>query len=213
MENPPAHAAAEKEKENPKDLITVQPSGNHLMQEQAIDGLLGALELRNGKLDAVSRNDILNATNMLPPTFDHYYRDASGIMKDVYKNLRGVFTKMEQDIVGLPEDEKLYFLFERLWRQKKSVKIILLIEDHDVWKNYMRNMFRGIAQSWEEFDDAQWAYLYGVFCGQFESVLKKWDTVGLKKEYIHECVRLTSIWIEADAMLGETAGDLIGKWV
>ena len=112
---------------------------NHEMLDQALSGLLSSLEKRSGKLYRVTGQDIISSCEINPDAFHYYYRNADGVMEDVYKIIGDIISgvaKESPNFSGNSEEKvrwALMVLFERLRKQPTALKILFQSDDLSFW--------------------------------------------------------------------------------
>jgi len=185
---------------------------NHLMLDQALIGLVGALEKRKGKIDHVSEDDIFAFSPISPPTFIHYYKNADGVLKTVISEVSTLITRVYSQKCSSadgPAEPILTALFKALGSQPRMLKIILMTQPYSFWKKRLSPIVSQVTFSWKPYGSKKWDYLYDCFCQQFDSILRIWQEQEFDQDQLSEHIRLAELWIEADAMIGAAVESLL----
>ena len=180
---------------------------------KALEGLEMALERHSGNIGEVKIEDILAFSNIDPDVLKSLFTDANGLVKVIYKEMGALFLDVEKLLdSGLGSDAVLMSMFKKLKDKSPMLKIIFLLENYSIWRRSLKNITAFLAKGWPKSDTEEWKYLYCNFCCQFQSILEKWSTSEFAEERMRDCIRFVHIWLDADSMINEAAGDLLVDW-
>lgn len=181
---------------------------------KALVGLEKALGIRDGEINKVTTNDILDyAEDVDKEEFEFLFGDPKGLVDDTQKEIEKTFKEADTMLEGLSEEAQLSAIFERFRRNSPMIRVMLLLDKHVFWRGCLKTLAQRLALHWPPAETEAWEYLFTNFCCQFSSVLEKWETSDFSKDHLYDCVRLTQVWLEADGMLGDTVGELLlGSW-
>lgn len=175
---------------------------------KALVGFAKALELRLGKTQLITVQDILEYSDVDKDEFEFLFKDAYGLLDAMKDSLKNTFTNDIKMLDGLDRSEQLKCIFKRLRKSTPILTSLRLIGDHTIWMDMLRTVFRDWTEDWPKVSPNFWEYIYRCFCCQFSSVLEKWEESGFKDELIPVCVQLVEKWLEMDASLAATLGQL-----
>lgn len=175
----------------------------HEMIDELMTGLLEALKLRGGKLQSVVLGDILDNCNLSPVTFAFYYSTVDSVIKELYKNIKEILTRINKTKEMYNEDAVINYLLGELSREETMLRILIIANDNSIWEENLKPIILYVAPEWKEFDDVTLRYVYRSFCSQFSSVLKLWGEKDFSTAYRMGFARVIGLWLEADTAIGK----------
>lgn len=96
--------------------------------QQILQGLLSGIILHHGKLDQVTREDVLSGSNITPVTLDQYFKGTDKIMIEIYSELEKITNQLERNMSRYRRDAVLHFLLENLRKQPLMLKILITLD-------------------------------------------------------------------------------------
>ncbi len=180
---------------------------------RVIVGLEKALELRQGRMDYVSNEDILEYSGIDPDEYDNVFKSPEMILRDVRNEIHDMMSDAAIMPEGSTREDCLKQAFHFLQKNCPMVRIMHRIGDHNIWRMSLRKIVAKVATEWPSVDTPAWEYLYANFCCQFCIILEKWEDADFAEDRLNDCVRLADVWLSADGMLGDTVDGLLGDWV
>ena len=179
---------------------------------RAIVGLEKALELRQGRIECVYTEDILEYADIDPDEFDFLFKSPTKLLFDIRKEIH----QMMSDAAFVPEgssrEDRLSFAFRFLQKNCPMVRVLQKVNDHHIWRMSLRKIVANTATDWPPVNTPSWEYLYANFCCQFALILEKWETADFSDAHLKDCIRLADVWLSAEGMLGDTVEDLLCDW-
>lgn len=185
--------------------ITEDPRIPHMTGElygqtfdQILTGLIAALKLRNGKIEQVSLSDIVENSTVSPITLEYYWKSPRAIMDEATHEIKILLQGVEERMDTLRPDSVIEFLLRSLAIRPLILDMLLITDNRRIWEKGLTPIVKRITKSWGLVDESVWNEVYPVFYTQFETVLKKWQTLGFPEDAIPQMAQLLQAWIRAD---------------
>lgn len=204
---------------NPEDgpkSKSIQPTAKPIFEteifDKVVDGLYQALRVKKTPTICISNADMYAFSNIEEDTFDYFYKNADGVLKDIQKKV----CESIQDLATVyPRNNEtvLYkMLFQRLGEQPDRVRVLIALDGSYVWQQALQPLKPVITHSWTGAPSDIVQYLFRSFSSQFGSILEKWEKVDFCRDYLDDCVRLMTLWIDLDEIMGNSFDRVLGKW-
>ena len=179
---------------------------------QAMKGLTDAVMNRKHRTVYIRNEEILSYCSLTPEAMQMYYGNADSIINDMYREAKTLFLPPDRDD-GIPDAQTiLSIIFRRLGKEEALVRAVIALEDFLFWKPVLRPLLPYFTANWKLFSPGVQNELFEAFSCQFHSILKKWAESDFAMERVDDCIRLAEVWIETDAMVGDTVEHLLGDW-
>ena len=181
---------------------------------KALVAFAKALNLREGQLLDVKKEDILNFTDgeVDKNEYDFMFVGPKDILLYVEEEMERVFADAKTWLSEMETDQKLASVFTRLRNNSPMLTVLRITGNHTIWQKVMREFVAEIAEGWPAPDTPAWDFLYENFYCQFALVLEKWETANFAKEKIPDCVSLLKTWLAVDDIIGRNHHDVLLAW-
>ena len=206
----------ERNVEKSPETKSIQPTAKPIFEteifDKVVDGLYQALRIKKTPTICISNADMYAFSNIEEDTFDYFYKNADGVLKDIQKKV----CESIQDLATVypRNDETVLYkmLFQRLGEQPDRTRVLIALDGSYVWQQALEPLKPVITHSWigSPVDIIQ--YLYRSFASQFGSILEKWEKVDFSRDFLDDCVRLMTLWIDLDEIMGNSFDRVLGKW-
>ena len=174
---------------------------------KALKGFAKALELRQGRLSSVATADILDYADIDKEEFEFLFGDPIGLLEDIHGEILDIFLQAQQIMAGASTNLLLTSIFKRLRKNTPMLVVLRILNDHNIWRDALKNLAKEIIPSWHDYNSGQWEYIFCNFCCQFAIILEVWEATGFAEDQIDNCVRRLKAWIEADEMVARVTDD------
>lgn len=167
--------------------------------QQILQGMFSGIILHHGKLEEVTREDILAGSNITPVTLDQYFKNPDQIVFEIHSEIHKITGQLEKNMERYRRDAVIRFLLENLRKQPLMLKILIALDDRHTWETSLRKIVRYVVYPfWYEADDETWDELYNMFCFQFQRVLKWWSETDFAVDDMSEAFQRIKAWIVAE---------------
>lgn len=208
--------ALEKSIERDQESKTIQPTEKSIFEteifDKVVDGLYQALKVKKIPTICISNTDMYAFSDIEEDTFDYFYRNADCVLKDIQKTVCESIQNLASDN-SINNESALYkMLFQRLGKQADRVKVLIALDCSYVWQKVLQPIKPVITRSWSGSPSDSIQYLFRSFASQFGSILEKWEEVDFSWDYLDDCVRLMTLWIDLDEIMGNSFDRLLAVW-
>lgn len=196
--------AMDKETQNDNEEVfgaLYEPGGlyNDTLQ-QILQGLLSGIILHHGKLEQVTRDDILSGSNITAVTLEQYFKGTDAIMAEIYAELEKITNQLDRNMGRYRRAAVLHFLLENLRKQPLMLKVLITLDDRHFWEQHLRKIMIYITiPIWWDEEDEIWDELFDVFCYEFQIVLKWWSKLEFSEDSLEDAFARTEAWIFASS--------------
>lgn len=200
-----------KEEDSAKGITKTTIRQNELLL-QAMKGLAGVVHNRKHRPVSIKNEEILSFCSLTPEAMQFYYGNADSIINDMYREAEMLFMPPGPEAEKPDAKTVLNIVFRRLGKEEVLVETVIALEDFLFWKTVLRPLRPYFTDSWKSFSPMIQNELFEAFSCQFHSILKKWLSVDFALDHVNDCIRLAEVWIETDAMIGDTVEHLLNDW-
>ena len=164
--------------------------------QQILQGLLSGIALHHGKLEQVTREDVLAGSNITAVTLDQYFKGPDKIMMEIYTELEKITDQLERNMGRYRRDAVLHFLLENLRKQPLMLKVLIALDERKFWEQHLRAiMIYVTVPFWWDDEDEIWEELFKVFCFEFQLVLLWWSKLEFSEDLLEDAYARTRAWI------------------
>lgn len=175
--------------------------------QQILQGLLSGIILHHGKLEQVTREDILSGSNITAVTLDQYFKGPDKIMTEIYTELEKITDQLDRNMGRYRRAAVLHFLLENLRKQPLMLRVLIALDDRCFWEQHLRNIMLYITiPVWWDEEDEIWDDLYNVFCYEFQLVLSWWSKLDFSEDSLEDAFARIEAWIFASSGYREGLG-------
>ena len=206
----------EKNPEDNPDSKTIQPTAKPIFDteifDKVVDGLYQALRVKKTPTICISNTDMYAFSNIEEDTFDYFFKNADGVLKDIQKR---VFQSIKDLATSYPRSDEMILykiLFQRLGERPDLVRVLIALDRSSIWQEALQPIKSVITHSWAGFPADISQYLYHSFAAQFGTILEKWEKTDFGRDYLDDCVRLMTLWIDLDEIMGNSLDRVLGTW-
>lgn len=206
----------EKNPEDDPKSKSIQPTAKPIFEteifDRVVDGLYQALRVKKTPTICISNADMYAFSNIEEDTFDYFYKNADGVLKDIQKKVCESIQDLATVYPRNNENVLYKMLFQRLGEQPDRVRVLIALDNSRIWQDALMPLKPVITRSWVGCASDIIQYLFRSFAPQFGSILEKWEKVDFSRDYLDDCVQLMTLWIDLDEIMGNSFDKVLGVW-
>lgn len=166
-------------------------------------GLLGGLMMHSGRLRDVTMGDVLESSQLSAETLGYFYKDVKSIVRELYKYIKDILVLVNNNKEKIYDDLVFQYLLRQLREEPTMLKILVISGEQAIWEENLSSIVLYVMKDWQRLSKEQQKYILSMFCGQFQSALKKWSESDFDRKYLEDCDKLLKAWLDADSKIAE----------